>query len=54
LVVAADPRTTPHEADNAKRIAYSLLAVGIQTRQVDVADILDLLPQEMFDYGRPV
>jgi hypothetical protein len=51
LVLAGDPRTNPYEAVTARRKAYDLLAEGITRREIDIRNVLDVLPEELFDYG---
>jgi hypothetical protein len=53
LIIAADPRSNKFEAITARRVAYNLLAMGISRNLIDIGDVLDLLPEELFNYAGP-
>jgi hypothetical protein len=53
LVLAADPRTNACEAVTARREAMQLIGIGIVRREIDIADVLDVLPEELFDGRTP-
>jgi hypothetical protein len=50
LVLANDPRTNFYEANTARRKALAMLEQGITRCEVDPADVMELLPRELFGY----
>jgi hypothetical protein len=53
LVMASDPRANEYEATIARSKRYEMLALGIARAQVDISDVLDVLPEQLFDRARP-